>query len=63
MLAMFERFRPFRLEGIREDTMVTTKDETCVLDFIIAMNLLARIVYEKSSSYFFFFSTTTVTAV
>lgn len=47
MLAMFERFRPFRLEGIREDTMVTTKDETCVLDFIIAMNLLARIVYEK----------------
>lgn len=45
--AMFERFRPFRLEGIREDTQVADRNEINVLDFIIAMNLLARIVYEK----------------
>ena len=44
---MFERFRPFRLEGIREDTQVAERNEVDVLDFIIAMNLLARIVYEK----------------
>lgn len=47
VLAMFERFRPFRLEGIRDDTKVAPEKDMEVLDFIIAMNLLARIVYEK----------------
>lgn len=46
--AMYERFRPFRLEGVKDDTKVANKNEMDVLDFIIAMNLLARnIVYDK----------------
>lgn len=47
-MAMFERFRPFKLEGVKEETSVSNKNELVdILDFIIAMNLLARIVYEK----------------
>lgn len=45
--AMFERFRPFRLDGVKEETQVANENTMDVLDFIIAMNLLARIVYEK----------------
>ena len=43
ILAMFERFKPFKLEGERE--RIHAKDETVVdfKDFILAMNLLARI--------------------
>lgn len=44
---MFERFKPFRLEGVREETVVASDAVMDVLDFILAMNLLARIVYEK----------------
>lgn len=47
VVAMFERFKPFRLDGVREETQVATENTMDVLDFIIAMNLLARIVYEK----------------
>lgn len=47
MIAMFERFRPFTLKGVREETQVAEENSVDVLDFIIAMNLLARIVYEK----------------
>lgn len=47
MIAMFERFRPFSLKGVREETHVAEENSVDVLDFIIAMNLLARIVYEK----------------
>ena len=41
---MFERFKPFKLEGERE--RIQAKDETLVdfKDFIIAMSLLARII-------------------
>ena len=45
--AMFDRFKPFRLEGVKEDTHVVNETGTDVLDFILALNLLARIVYEK----------------
>jgi hypothetical protein len=43
---MYERFRPFRLEGVKDETRVANKNEMDVLDFIIAMNLLARIKNE-----------------
>lgn len=44
--AMYERFRPFRLEGVKDEMKVANKNEMDVLDFIIAMNLLARIKNE-----------------
>ena len=47
IVSMFERFKPFRLEGEREDVSVVNESQLDVLDFIIAMSLLARIVYEK----------------
>lgn len=45
--AMFDRFKPFRIEGVRDDTHVVNETQMDVLDFILAMNLLARIVYDK----------------
>lgn len=47
ILALFERFKPFKFEGQREHTTVTSDNEMVILDFIIAICLLARIVYEK----------------
>mmetsp|Transcript_5833 Transcript_5833/g.9338 ORF Transcript_5833/g.9338 Transcript_5833/m.9338 type:complete len:248 (-) Transcript_5833:650-1393(-) len=44
---MFERFKPFRLDGIREDIHIVNETQMDVLDFILSMNLLARIVYDK----------------
>ena len=44
---MYERFRPFRLEGVKDETKVAKESQMDVLDFLIAMNLLARIVYDK----------------
>ena len=45
--AMFDRFKPFKLEGVRDDIHVINENQMDVLDFILAMNLLARIVYDK----------------
>ena len=45
--ALFERFKPFKFEGSRENTTITSDNEMVILDFIIALCLLARIVYEK----------------
>ena len=45
--AMFERFKPFRLEGVKDNIHVAQEKKMRVLDFILAMNLLARIVYDK----------------
>ena len=45
--AMYERFKPLRLEGVKDDTHVVNESGMDVLDFILAMNLLARIVYDK----------------
>ena len=45
--AMYERFKPFRLEGSKEDTHIAIENGMDVLDFILAINLLARIVYDK----------------
>ena len=47
MHAMFERFKPFRLEGVKNDIQVANEKKMRVLDFILALNLLARIVYDK----------------
>jgi Ca2+-binding EF-hand superfamily protein len=47
IVAMFERFKPFRLDGVRENINVVNENQMDVLDFIISMNLLARIVYDK----------------
>ena len=44
---MFERFKPFKVEGVREDAEIVDTAHVDVLDFILAMNLLARIVYDK----------------
>lgn len=46
-MAMFERFKPFKLEGIRDEINIANETQMDVLDFILAMNLLARIVYDK----------------
>jgi len=46
-LAMFDRFKPFRLDGIRDDIHIVNETQMDVLDFILSMNLLARIVYDK----------------
>lgn len=46
--AMFERFKPFKLsDGIRENTKIEEQKEIDMRDFILAMNLLARITYDK----------------
>jgi hypothetical protein len=47
VVAMFERFKPFRLQGIRDNISVVNETTMDVLDFILSMNLLARIVYDK----------------
>lgn len=44
VVAMFERFKPFRLEGDREKINAASETSMYFLDFILAMNLLARIV-------------------
>ena len=44
---MFERFKPFRLEGTMTDTHIANENGMDALDFILAINLLARIVYDK----------------
>ena len=45
---MFERFKPFKLsDGIRENTKIEEQKEIDMRDFILAMNLLARITYDK----------------
>lgn len=44
ILAMFERFKPFKLVGEREHIEASGEKEMDFLDFIIAMNLLARVV-------------------
>jgi len=45
--AMYERFKPFKLDGVKYDTHVVNESGMDVLDFILALNLLARIVYDK----------------
>ena len=46
--AMYERFKPFRLsDGVREHTHVVEEKEVDMLDFMLALNLLARITYDK----------------
>ena len=45
--SMYERFKPFRLEGTKDETHVVQEGGMDVLDFILALNLLARIVYDK----------------
>ena len=48
VVAMFERFKPFKLsDGIRENTKIEEQKEIDMRDFILAMNLLARITYDK----------------
>ena len=42
--AMFERFKPFKLKGERENIHCPGEKEMEFLDYIIAMNLLARVV-------------------
>jgi hypothetical protein len=44
---MYERFKPFKLDGVKYDTHVVNESGMDVLDFILALNLLARIVYDK----------------
>lgn len=44
---MFERFKPFRIDGHREKNHVVNEGQMDVLDFVLAMNLLARIIYDK----------------
>lgn len=44
---MYDRFKPFRLEGIKEDCHVVNESGMDALDFILAMNLLSRTVYDK----------------
>lgn len=40
--AMFERFKPFKLEGVKEDTHIVNEVGVDALDFVIGMNLLSR---------------------
>lgn len=47
MQAMFDRFKPFRLEGTKEDTKIVDENGMDVLDFILAINLLSRTTYDK----------------
>ena len=44
---MFERFKPYELSGIREETQVLDKNEMVTLDFLCAMILLARITNDE----------------
>lgn len=44
---MYERFKPFRLEGEKTETSIANENGMYILDFILSMNLLARIVYDK----------------
>lgn len=44
---MFDRFKPFKLKGFKEDTHISTEDGMDALDFVLALNLLARTTYEK----------------
>ena len=52
--AMFHRFKPFRMDGVREDTHIVNSNQMDVLDFILAMNLLARILYDKKLKLLFY---------
>lgn len=48
ILAMYERFKPFKLsDGVRENCHVLEEKEVDMLDFMLALNLLARITYDK----------------
>jgi hypothetical protein len=43
ILAMFDRFRPFKLVGgVRDNSFVNYEKDIDMLDFIISLNLLAR---------------------
>jgi len=44
---MFERFKPFRLEGFKDDCHIVKETHMDTLDFLLALNFLARIVYDK----------------
>ena len=44
---MFERFKPFRIDGHREKNQIVNEAQVDVLDFVLAMNLLARTIYDK----------------
>ena len=45
--ALYERFKPYKLDGYKEDTHVVSDTGMDVLDLLLALNLLARIVYDK----------------
>jgi hypothetical protein len=47
MQCMFERFKPFKIEGFKDDAHVVIEKEMDTLDFMLALNFLARIVYDK----------------
>ena len=45
---MYERFKPFKLsDGVRENCQVIEQKEVDMLDFMLALNLLARITYDQ----------------
>jgi hypothetical protein len=45
---MYERFKPFKLsDGVRENCQIVEEKEVDMLDFMLALNLLARITYDK----------------
>jgi len=44
---MFERFKPFKLEGFKDDCHIVNESGMDLLDFLLALNFLARIVYDK----------------
>ena len=44
---MFDRFKPFKLEGFKDDCHIVDGDGLDMLDFLLALNFLARIVYDK----------------
>lgn len=45
--AIFDRFKPTKIDGYKNNMVFTCDQNMDVLDFLLAMNLLARIPYDK----------------
>ena len=47
MKCMIDRFKPYKIEGFKNDCRIVEENVMDVLDFLLALNFLARIVYDK----------------
>ena len=45
--AIFDRFKPTKIDGYKNNMLFSSDSNMDLLDFLLAMNLLARIPYDK----------------